>query len=117
MHGEPGMGPNVVQKPFVRPAQSFKRWRNPARGVDLAPICNRSKKKTVAALLAKTLVLAGVIRILGVAGDSLISIIDTVRASKDITWVPLRHKDVGAFAAGAKAHLAKSFTLRRQVPE
>ncbi len=78
------------------------------------------KKKTVAALLAKTLVLAGVIRILGVAGDSLISIIDTVRASKDITWVtwvPLRHKDVGAFAAGAKAHLAKSFTLRRQLPE
>jgi len=75
------------------------------------------KTKTVAALLAKTLVLAGVIRILGVAGDSLISIIDTVRASKDITWVPLRHKDVGAFAAGAKAHLAKSFTLRRQLPE
>src|SRR4029077_7672793 len=27
MLGEPGMGPNVVQEPFVRPAQSFKRWR------------------------------------------------------------------------------------------
>src|SRR4029077_13522250 len=27
MLGEPEIGPNIVQKPFVRPAQSFKRWR------------------------------------------------------------------------------------------
>lgn len=75
------------------------------------------KKKTVGALLVKTLVLAGVIRILSVAGDSLIGITDTVRASKDITWVPLGHKDVSAFATDAKAHLANSLTLRRRVPE
>ncbi len=74
-------------------------------------------KTTVVALLFKTLLLAGVIRILAVAGDSLIGIVDTVRASKDITWVPLRHKDVGAFTSGTKATPAKSFTLRRQVPE
>jgi hypothetical protein len=43
------------------------------------------KKQTVAALLVKTLVLAGVIRLLGVAGDSLIGGIETVRDSKDIT--------------------------------
>ncbi len=27
MLGEPGISPNVVQEPFVRPAQSLKRWR------------------------------------------------------------------------------------------
>jgi hypothetical protein len=28
MLGEPGMGPNVVQEPFVRPeSQSFQQWR------------------------------------------------------------------------------------------
>jgi len=70
------------------------------------------KKQTVAALLVKTLVLAGVIRLLGVAGDSLIGTIDTVRDSKDITWIPLRYKDVGAFVAGAEAHLNKSVTLK-----
>ena len=70
------------------------------------------KKQTVAALLVKTLVLAGVIRLLGVAGDSLIGGIETVRDSKDITWIPLRYKDVGAFVAGAEAHLNESFPLK-----
>jgi hypothetical protein len=70
------------------------------------------KKQTVAALLVKTLVLAGVIRLLGVAGDSLIGGIETVRDSKDITWIPRRYKDVGAFVAGAEAHPNESFPLK-----
>src|SRR5258705_3289149 len=61
--------------------------------------------KTVAQLLVETLVLAGVKQIFGVAGDSLNGITDTIRTSKDITWIPMRHEEVAAFAAGAEAHL------------
>ena len=58
-------------------------------------------RKTVQTLLIKTLILAGVIRIFSVAGDSLNGMADTVRDSKDISWVSLRHKDWAAFADGA----------------
>ena len=68
-------------------------------------------KKTVAQLLVETLVAAGVKRIFGVAGDSLNGITDTIRTSKDITWVPMRHEEVGAFAAGAEAHLTGSLAV------
>jgi Bacterial regulatory helix-turn-helix protein, lysR family len=84
------------------------RWIS---GKNQQPKSKDVKKQTVAALLVKTLVLAGVIRLLGVAGDSLIGGIETVRDSKDITWIPLRDKDVGAFDAGAEAHLNESFPL------
>jgi pyruvate dehydrogenase (quinone) len=68
-------------------------------------------KKTVAQLLVDTLVLAGVKRIFGVAGDSLNGLTDTIRARKDINWVPMRHEEVGAFAAGAQAHLTGSLAV------
>ncbi len=67
--------------------------------------------KTVAQLLVETLVLAGVKRIFGVAGDSLNGITDTIRTRKDITWIPMRHEEVGAFAAGAEAHLTGSLAV------
>ena len=68
-------------------------------------------KKTVAQLLLETLVAAGVKRIFGVAGDSLNGITDTIRSSRDVTWVPMRHEEVGAFAAGAEAHLTGSLAV------
>lgn len=68
-------------------------------------------KKTVAQLLVETLVLAGVKRVFGVAGDSLNGITDTIRTSKEINWVHLRHEEVGAFAAGAEAHLTGSLAV------
>jgi pyruvate dehydrogenase (quinone) len=68
-------------------------------------------RKTVAQLLVETLVLAGVKQIFGVAGDSLNGITDTIRTSKDITWIPMRHEEVGAFAAGAEAHLTGSLAV------
>src|SRR5437879_5772076 len=68
-------------------------------------------RKTVAQLLVETLVLAGVKRIFGVAGDSLNGITDTIRTRKDITWIPMRHEEVGAFAAGAEAHLTGSLAV------
>src|ERR1700737_2361708 len=68
-------------------------------------------KKTVAQLLLETLVAAGVKRIFGVAGDSLNGITDTIRTSKDITWVHTRHEEVAAFAAGAEAHLTEALAV------
>ncbi len=68
-------------------------------------------KKTVAQLLLETLVGAGVKRIFGVVGDSLNGVIDTIRTSKEMTWVQMRHEEVGAFAAGAEAHLTGSLAV------
>ncbi|BFU94382.1 MAG: putative thiamine pyrophosphate-containing protein YdaP [Nitrospira sp.] len=60
---------------------------------------------TVAELLVSTLALAGVQRVYGVAGDSLNGITDAIRKSGDIRWIPVRHEETAAFAAGAEAHL------------
>jgi pyruvate dehydrogenase (quinone) len=68
-------------------------------------------KKTVAQLLIETLVLAGVKRVFGVAGDSLNGVTDTIRTCKDIAWVHVRHEEVAAFAAGAEAHLTGSLAV------
>jgi len=62
-------------------------------------------KKTVAHLLVDTLVAAGVKRVYGLAGDSLNGITDTIRTRDDIHWIPVRHEETAAFAAGAEAHL------------
>src|SRR5260370_42401005 len=68
-------------------------------------------KKTVAYLLVETLVKAGVKRVFGIAGDSLNGITDTIRVTKEIEWLPMRHEEVGAFAAGAEAHLTGSLAV------
>jgi pyruvate dehydrogenase (quinone) len=65
-------------------------------------------KKTVGELLVETLIEAGVKRVFGLAGDSLNGITDCIRTNKAITWVPVRHEEVAAFAAGAEAHLTGS---------
>jgi len=62
-------------------------------------------KKSVAHLLVDTLVAAGVKRVYGLAGDSLNGITDSIRTRDDIHWVPVRHEETAAFAAGAEAHL------------
>src|ERR1039457_880795 len=62
-------------------------------------------KKSVANLLVDTLVAAGVKRGYGLAGDSLNGITESIRTRNDIQWIPVRHEEVAAFAAGAEAHL------------
>jgi len=62
-------------------------------------------KKTVAELLVNTLVSREVSRIYGVAGDSLNGITDSIRRQDQLRWVPVRHEETAAFAAGAEAHL------------
>jgi pyruvate dehydrogenase (quinone) len=59
----------------------------------------------VADVLVDTLVSAGVRRVYGVAGDSLNGITDSIRPRKEISWVPVRHEESAAFAAGAEAQL------------
>ena len=62
-------------------------------------------KRTVAALIAKTLENAGVKRIWGVTGDSLNGLSDSLNRMGTIKWMPTRHEEVAAFAAGAEAHV------------
>src|SRR5712671_605862 len=62
-------------------------------------------RKNVADLLVDVLGETGVPRIYGVSGDSLNGITDSIRTSKRIQWIHVRHKETAAFAAGAEAHL------------
>jgi pyruvate dehydrogenase (quinone) len=62
-------------------------------------------KKRVADVLVDTLVAAGVKRIYGLVGDSLNGVTDSIRPRKDLQWVPVRHEETAAFAAGAEAQL------------
>ena len=61
--------------------------------------------KKVADVLVDTLVVAGVKNIYGLAGDSLNGITDSIRTRDNIRWIPVRHEETAAFAAGAEAHL------------
>jgi pyruvate dehydrogenase (quinone) len=67
--------------------------------------------KNVAEIFIETLVNAGVKRVYGVAGDSLNGLTDTIRKSKEIEWLHVRHEQVAAFAAGAEAHLTGELTV------
>jgi pyruvate dehydrogenase (quinone) len=60
---------------------------------------------TVADQFAGVLAAAGVKRIYGIVGDSLNGLTDAIRRQGKIEWVHVRHEEVGAFAAGAEAHL------------
>ncbi|WP_343525747.1 ubiquinone-dependent pyruvate dehydrogenase [Sphingomonas sp.] len=59
--------------------------------------------ETIADLLNRTLVEAGVERIWGVTGDSLNALNDSLRKSGSIAWMHVRNEEAGAFAAGAEA--------------
>ena len=61
--------------------------------------------KSIAEILIETLIAARVKRIYGVVGDSLNGILEEIGKRKDIQWIPVRHEETGAFAAGAQAHL------------
>jgi pyruvate dehydrogenase (quinone) len=67
--------------------------------------------KRVADLLVEVLADAAVRRIYGVSGDSLNGITDSIRKSKGIQWVHVRHEETAAFAAGAEAHLTGTLAV------
>jgi len=56
-------------------------------------------RKKVADLLVEVLAKAGVRQIYGVSGDSLNGITDSIRATKQIQWIHVRHEETAAFAA------------------
>jgi pyruvate dehydrogenase (quinone) len=66
---------------------------------------------TVADRLVQTLRAAGVSRVYGLVGDSLNGITDSLRAGGEIEWVPVRHEEVAAFAAGADAALTGNLAV------
>lgn len=68
-------------------------------------------KKTVADVVIKALLNAGVKRIYGIVGDSLNAILDSIRRSGEIEWIHVRHEEVAAFAAGADAAVAGSIAV------
>ena len=61
--------------------------------------------RTGADLITETLMVAGVTRVYGVAGDSLNGFTDSLRRNEQIEWIHMRNEEAGAFAAGAEAHL------------
>src|SRR3954469_22153472 len=67
--------------------------------------------RTVADQFAATLAAAGVKRIYGIVGDSLNGLTDAIRRQGKIEWMHVRHEEVGAFAAGAEAHLTGSLAV------
>ena len=56
-------------------------------------------KKNIAELFVDTLVLAGVKRVYGVAGDSLNGITDIIRTDERIKWIHVRHEETAAFGS------------------
>ncbi|QRM29711.1 ubiquinone-dependent pyruvate dehydrogenase [Microvirga sp. VF16] len=61
--------------------------------------------QTVAEQFIEILAAAGVKRVYGIVGDSLNGLTDAIRRQGGIEWIPVRHEEVAAFAAGAEAHL------------
>ncbi|MFL4475851.1 ubiquinone-dependent pyruvate dehydrogenase [Paeniglutamicibacter sp. MACA_103] len=66
---------------------------------------------TVAETMVATLKANGVQRIYGVAGDSLNGLTDAMRKDGSIAWLPVRHEETAAFAAGAEAEMTGSLTV------
>ncbi len=60
---------------------------------------------TVATHIVDSLAAAGVRHIYGMVGDSLNGVTEAVRKHRQMSWVPVRHEESGAFAAGAAAQL------------
>ena len=66
---------------------------------------------TISDLLVQAIKLAGVKRVYGIAGDSLNAFTEAIRKDEDVEWVHVRNEEVGAFAAGAEAHLTGSLAV------
>ncbi|ANF56643.1 ubiquinone-dependent pyruvate dehydrogenase [Halotalea alkalilenta] len=62
--------------------------------------------RNVADILVETLEQAGVRHIWGLPGDSLNGLTESLRHSKQIDWLGVRHEEVAALAAGAEADIS-----------
>ncbi|GAA1499083.1 ubiquinone-dependent pyruvate dehydrogenase [Paeniglutamicibacter kerguelensis] len=66
---------------------------------------------TVAETMIAVFKANGVKRIYGVAGDSLNGLTDAVRKDGSIAWLPVRHEETAAFAAGAEAEMTGNLAV------
>ncbi|HET7062942.1 MAG TPA: ubiquinone-dependent pyruvate dehydrogenase [Rudaea sp.] len=66
---------------------------------------------TVAERIVETLEAANLRRIYGLVGDSLNGITEALRTRKKIQWIPVRHEEVAAFAAGADAQVTQELAV------
>ena len=66
---------------------------------------------SVADRLVEVLSAAGVARVYGLVGDSLNGITDSLRKHSEIQWMPVRHEEVAAFAAGADAEVTGNLAV------
>ena len=66
--------------------------------------------QNVADIIVETLQDAGAKRCYGVVGDTLNHFTDSLRQS-EIQWVPVRHEEVGGFAAGGEAYMTGELAL------
>lgn len=65
---------------------------------------------TVSEVIVDTLVQAGAQRCYGIVGDTINHFTDAVRRS-ELTWVHVRHEEVGALAAGGESYLTGELSL------
>src|SRR3989475_8290368 len=68
-------------------------------------------KKRVAIVLVDTVIAGDVKRVYELVGDSLNGVTDSIRPREDLQWVPVRHEETAAFAAGAEAQLTEQLTV------
>jgi len=66
--------------------------------------------KTVSEVVADTLLEAGALRVYGIVGDTINHFTDAVRKST-LTWVHVRHEEVGALAAGGESYMTGELTV------
>jgi pyruvate dehydrogenase (quinone) len=74
-------------------------------------IGNTMTKKRVADVLVDTVIAVDVKRVYELVGDSLNGVTESIRPRKNLQWVPVRHEETAAFAAGAEAHLTRQLTV------
>ncbi len=65
---------------------------------------------TVSEVVVDTLIKAGAKRCYGIVGDTINHFTDAIRRSA-LTWVHVRHEEVGAFAAGGESYMTQELSV------
>ena len=66
--------------------------------------------RTVSEIVVDTLLDAGARRCYGIVGDTINHLTDAMRRS-DFDWVPVRHEEVGALAAGGESYMTGELSV------
>jgi pyruvate dehydrogenase (quinone) len=114
------MTTSIGDETYATPANELIYRRGANHAGDDASFCGSASNLAIRGaeemakvieVLVQTLVEAGAKRVYGVPGDSLNGFTETIRKSKQIEWLHMRHEEVAAFAAGAEAHLTNEIAV------